>query len=190
MSRIDNILSFWFKDSTGATETNRKVWFIKNPEFDRAIELHFLEDYQQAADGKLDHWQETAEGCLALTLVLDQFPRNMFRGQPQSFATDAKALAIAQHAIHHGFDQTLPLIQRWFIYMPFMHSENLETQRHSVELFRQLADNPETQSCYPYAIKHLEVIERFRRFPHRNAILGRESTLEEIEFLKQPGSSF
>lgn len=190
MPDINDILAFWFEDPTGQTSTYRNVWFSKNETFDREVHDRFLEVYEQAETGMLTHWQETAQGCLALILVLDQFPRNMFRNQTEAFATDEKALACAQHAINRGFDQDLPLIQRWFVYLPFMHSESLEMQQQSVELFRQFADDPQTQSSYPYAIKHLEVIERFGRFPHRNAILGRESTPEETEFLQQPGSSF
>ncbi len=190
MAQIDEIIRFWFTEPDGTTGKNRKVWFTKDPEFDAIVRDRFLVAYQAAATGALDPWQESATGCLALILLLDQFPRNIFRGQPESFATDAKALAVAQGAIFQGFDQALPLIQRWFVYMPFMHSEDLAIQRQSVELFRQFTEDPETQSSYPYAIKHLEVIERFGRFPHRNAILGRENTPEETEFLKQPGSSF
>lgn len=190
MAQTDEILHFWFTEPDGSTGKNRKVWFTKDPEFDAIVRDRFLPTYQQAAIGALDHWQESATGCLALILLLDQFPRNLFRGQPESFATDEKALAVAQGAIAQSFDQTLPLIQRWFVYMPFMHSEDLEIQQQSVELFRQFADDPETQSSYPFAIRHRDVIQRFGRFPHRNIILGRENTPEETEFLKQPGSSF
>ncbi len=189
MAEINEILHFWFTDPDGTVGKNRKVWFSKDPEFDAAVRDRFLAAYHQAAAGELDSWQQTASGCLALILLLDQFPRNMFRGQPASFATDEKALAVAHGAIAQGFDRTLPLIQRWFVYLPFMHSEDLDIQRQSVELFRQFAEDPETQSSYPYAIKHLEVIQRFGRFPHRNVILGRENTPQETEFLKQPGSS-
>lgn len=190
LSSIDDILTFWFEDPTGLKAKNRKVWFSKDPAFDQEIRDRFLAIYKQAAAGQLEHWQETAPGTLALILVLDQFPRNLFRGTPQAFATDAKALSLAQAAIARGFDQALPPIQRWFVYLPLMHSEDLEIQHQCVEVFRQFEHDPEVQSAYPYAIKHLEVIERFGRFPHRNVILGRQNTLEETEFLKQPGSSF
>jgi uncharacterized protein (DUF924 family) len=189
-SRIDEILSFWFEEPDGTAGKSRKVWFVKNPDFDAEIRTRFLVDYEQAAAGSLDSWQNSAPGSLALILLLDQFPRNLFRGTPQAFATDGKALVVAQAAIARGFDQALPPIQRTFIYMPFMHSENLEIQHRSVELFRPLAEDPETRNSYVYAIKHLEVIQRFGRFPHRNAILDRANILEETEFLKQPGSSF
>jgi uncharacterized protein (DUF924 family) len=127
---------------------------------------------------------------LALILVLDQFPRNLFRGELRSFETDEKALTLTQSAIAQSWDQALPLIQRWFVYLPLMHSENLEIQCQSVEMFRQFEHDPDTQNSYPYAIRHLEVIKRFGRFPHRNAVLQRQNTPEETEFLKQPGSSF
>ncbi|MBF2027613.1 MAG: DUF924 domain-containing protein [Oscillatoriales cyanobacterium C42_A2020_001] len=189
-SQIDDILTFWFVDPTGLATKNRKAWFSKDLAFDQEIRDRFLAVYEQAAAGQLDHWQETASGVLALILLLDQFPRNLFRGMPQAFATDAKAVSLAQAAIARGLDQAMPPIQRWFVYLPLMHSEDLEVQHQSVEVFRQFEHDPEVQSSYPYALKHLEVIQRFGRFPHRNAILGRKSTPEETEFLKQPGSSF
>jgi uncharacterized protein (DUF924 family) len=170
---------------------SRKVWFAKQPDFDQAIHQQFLSVYGQAAQGQLDAWQETATGSLALILLLDQFPRHLFRGQPQSFATDEQARAIARAAIAYGLDQQLPPIQTWFLYMPWQHSENLEDQLQSVKLFQALAAaDPQLESAYQYAVKHWRVIRQFGRFPHRNTILGRESTPEEVEFLKQPGSSF
>jgi uncharacterized protein (DUF924 family) len=190
MTQIEAVLTFWFQDPTGQTAISRQEWFAKNPDFDQAIRDRFLPLYEQAAAGQLADWQETAHGTLALILVLDQFPRNLFRGDPRSFATDAQALALTQQAISRGFDQALPLIQRWFVYLPLMHSEDLAMQDQSVQVFRQFEHDPETQSSYPYAIKHREVIQRFGRFPHRNAVLGRENTPEETAFLQQPGSSF
>jgi uncharacterized protein (DUF924 family) len=114
----------------------------------------------------------------------------LFRGTSQAFATDAQALYIAEHAVRKGYDRQLLICQRWFVYLPFEHSEELERQRQSVELFRQLGHNPDNADVIGYAIRHLEIIERFGRFPHRNEILGRTTTYEEAEFLKQPGSSF
>lgn len=189
MSSVDEILDFWFGNAQESDYGKaRKVWFIKDPEFDQQVRTRFQATYQEA--GKMDSWQQSPQGCVALVLLLDQFPRNMFRGEPGAFATDSQALSVAQQAIAHNLDQQLPPLQRWFLYIPFMHSENLKHQRQSVELFRQLRDVAETASAFPYAVKHLEVIERFGRFPHRNPILGRVSTPAEIEFLKQPGSSF
>lgn len=192
MPQIEDIIRFWFDRSPheSGTGSYRKVWFSKDPAFDQEIETRFRSVYEQAAAGELDHWQETATGSLALILLLDQFPRNLFRGQPRAFATDHKALTIARHAIDQGLAQTLPPIQRWFVYLPFMHSEDLEHQNQCVELFETLRDNPEIESAYTYALKHRDVIERFGRFPHRNQFLGRGTTPEEAEFLKQPGSSF
>ncbi|MBD2018761.1 DUF924 domain-containing protein [Leptolyngbya sp. FACHB-36] len=192
MTRPTDVVHFWFNrlPSESGTGNTRRVWFSKDPDFDHQILMRFQDVYQQAASGAIDDWQTTAEGSLALILVLDQFPRNMFRGQPQAFATDAKAQAAAIVAIQSGQSQELPPVKRWFVYLPLMHSENLEHQRQCVELFHALRDDPDVKSAYPYAIKHLNVIEQFGRFPHRNAILGRDTTPEEAEFLKQPGSSF
>ena len=191
MIKVDRILNFWFgrEDETDYGK-RRVIWFAKDPEFDRKIQICFQEDYKQAAAGKLDHWKESPKSCLALLLLLDQFPRNMFRGTPQAFTTDSQALCVAEHAIAKGFDQELLMVQRWFIYLPFQHSEDINRQRQSVELFRQLGDDPRNVDAIYYTIRHLEIIERFGRFPHRNEILGRATTSEEAEFLKQPGSSF
>lgn len=191
MSQTDEILEFWFgKPDDLEYGKPRKIWFIKNSDFDQEVRSRFLNDYQQAAAGQLDDWKTTPQGCLALIILLDQFPRNMFRGQPQAFASDSQALAYAQYAVNQGFDQELLPIQRWFVYMPFEHSEYLNHQRQCVELFSTLKEYPECTSGVDYAYRHLRVIERFGRFPHRNEILGRETTPEEAEFLKQPGSSF
>jgi uncharacterized protein (DUF924 family) len=193
MSRVNEILDFWFGRPQGNEAEygkRRAVWFVKNPEFDQEIQTRFRADYEEAAAGKLDDWKESPQGCLALILLFDQFPRNMFRGDPQTFATDSQALSVAQHAIAQSFDQELIPVQRWFMYLPFEHSENLEHQYRAVELFRQLGDDPDSLDVLSYAIRHRDVIERFGRFPHRNKILGRPSTPEEAEFLKQPGSSF
>lgn len=180
------VLSFWF----GETLEMRKAWFIKDLAFDAEIRRRFLPLYEQAAADRLDAWMESAEPCVALIIVLDQFPRNMFRGTPRSFATDPKALKIAKWAIAQGFDQQLPPMQRFFFYLPLEHSENLDDQTESVRLYEQLRNIPELAETYDYAIRHRNIIERFGRFPHRNLMLDRPSTPEEVEFLKQPGSSF
>ena len=191
MSQAKEILNFWFgKPDEAIYGKSRKVWFIKNPEFDQEVRSRFLQVYQKAAAGELDSWKESLQGCLALIILLDQFPRNMFRKQPQAFATDSQALAYAKHAVAQGFDKELLPIQRQFIYLPFEHSENLCDQHQCIELFSTLIDYPECVSGVDYAHRHFQVMERFGRFPHRNEILGRESTPEEVEFLKQPGSSF
>lgn len=191
MSQANEILEFWFgKPDDEDYGKSRKEWFTKNPKFDQEVRSRFFSDYQKAAVGELDDWQETALGCLALMILLDQFPRNMFRGQPQAFATDSQALAYAKRAVEKGLDQELLPIQRQFIYLPFEHSENIVDQRQCVELFSTLKDYPECALGVDYAYRHIKVIERFGRFPHRNEILGRETTPEEAEFLQQPGSSF
>lgn len=191
MSQAKEILDFWFgnPDQPGFGKP-RDFWFKKTPEFDEELRTRFLKDYQKAAGGYLDEWIDLPETCLALILLLDQFPRNMFRGTPEAFATDWEALSAAQQAVAQGFDEKLLPVQRWFIYLPFEHSENLDHQRQAVKLFQQLSDDPDSASCIDYAIRHKTVIERFGRFPHRNEILGRSSTPEEKEYLKQKGSSF
>ena len=191
MLKVTAILAFWFGSPQDSDYGKpRKVWFQKNSEFDEQIRSHFLADYELAAQGKLNHWKASSESCLALILLLDQFPRNLFRGETKAFATDTQALELAKYAVSQGFDRQLLPVQRWFIYLPFEHSENLADQEKSVELTHKLSDDPDSKSSIDYAIRHREVIKKFGRFPHRNSILRRESTPEEQEFLKQPGSSF
>ena len=191
MTQTNQILEFWFgKPDDEDYGKYHKAWFIKNLEFDKEVRSRFLQVYQQAAAGELDNSKTSSQSCLALIILLDQFPRNMFRGQPQTFATDSLALAYARYAVDRGFDKELLPIQRQFIYLPFEHSENLGDQHQCIELFSTLKDYPECASGVDYAYRHFQVIERFGRFPHRNQILGRESTPEEAEFLQQPGSSF
>ncbi|NJK39189.1 MAG: DUF924 domain-containing protein [Oscillatoriales cyanobacterium RM2_1_1] len=191
MVNAEAILSFWFGEPESPEfDTARKVWFIKNPDFDGEIRDRFLLTYQQAAQGELTPWQTQPQTCLALILLLDQFPRNLFRGQPRAFATDVQALNIARFAVQQRFDQQFLPVQRAFFYLPFEHSESLADQVQCLELFGQLADFPEVASYIDYAERHYQVIQRFGRFPHRNSILGRVSTPEEIEFLQQPGSQF
>lgn len=191
MSQPNDILNFWFANPTQPEYGKpQKFWFEKQPEFDDELRTRFQQDYQQAATGHLEAWKNNPESCLALILLLDQFPRNMFRGTPQAFATDNQAVATAETAVNKSYDQQLLAVQRWFIYLPFEHSENIQHQQKAVNLFQQLSNDTESQSTVSYAIQHLEIIQRFGRFPHRNEILGRVSTTEEKEFLKQPGTSF
>ncbi|MBD2776707.1 DUF924 family protein [Iningainema tapete] len=191
MSQAKEILDFWFgnPDEPGFGKP-KAFWFKKTPELDEELRSRFLKDYQKAAGGYLDEWVDLPETCLALILLLDQFPRNMFRGTPEAYATDWEALSAAQQAVAQGFDKKMLPVQRWFIYLPFEHSENLEHQTKAVQLFQQLSNDPDSASTIDYAIRHQAVIERFGRFPHRNEILGRISTLEEKEYLNQKGSSF
>jgi uncharacterized protein (DUF924 family) len=185
MERVDEILQFWFGD--GSDPEHERRWFAQDAGFDQACRNGFLADHERAAGGELDNWKEEPSSALALILLLDQFPRNIFRGTPRSFATDPQALATAKDAIARGFDLALPPARRQFIYLPFQHSENLDDQHQSVRLFRKLAaEHPEMSGHIKYADHHFQVIRRFGRFPHRNAVLGRVSTTEEAEFLQRP----
>lgn len=178
----ERVLSFWFGD--GPVE-KREVWFRRDADFDAAIAARFSDVYAAAAAGDLDAMAETPRGCLALIVILDQFPRNLFRDDPRAFATDPKALALARAALARGFDASLETLERQFLCMPFQHSEDLQDQRRSVELFAGLG-----RETHDFALRHLEIVERFGRFPHRNAVLGRDTTAEEEAFLKEPNSSF
>ncbi len=191
MIRANEILDFWFGSQQEADYGKpRKAWFAKEPEFDEEIRKRFLTDYEKAAGGYLDEWKDSPSSCLALILLLDQFPRNIFRETPQAFATDWEALSTAHQAIAQGYDKQLLNVQRWFVYLPFEHSENIEHQRQSVKLFQKLSSDKDSASAIESAMRHRSVIERFGRFPHRNIILGRPSTPEEKEFLKQSGARF
>ncbi|MEB3230694.1 MAG: DUF924 family protein [Leptolyngbyaceae bacterium] len=188
------ILEFWFGCPMGHEPSyaqQRNLWFRKDERTDHQIQHQFSHIYTQIVQGSRQSWLATAHGSLAMVIVLDQFPRNMFRGTPQAFATDGQALAVAERAIAQNFDQPLFPAQRLFFYLPCEHSETQQHQRQSVALFQALAQqSEELHDAYDYALKHQVVIEQFGRFPHRNAILGRPSTPEEIQFLQQPGSSF
>jgi len=184
MGRVEEILEFWFGASANARRERARVWFVPDPVFDQACTAGFLADHERAAAGELDDWKDEPRSLLALTLLLDQFPRNIFRGTARAFATDRQALALAKDAVAREFDLALPPIQRVFLYLPFEHSENLNDQSESVRLFRQLAaQDPAMAGYLKYAEQHMEVIRRFGRFPHRNAILGRISTPEEAKFI-------
>ncbi|MFZ1327346.1 MAG: DUF924 family protein [Candidatus Contendobacter sp.] len=173
-----DVLAFWFAPTT------RPLWFASTSEFDVALKDAFLATYRAAAAGQLQHWETTTDGALALVIALDQFPLNMFRGQPDSFATEDAARAAADCAITHGFDHMLPPDQRQFLYLPFMHSETLSDQERSVQFYQQ----PGLEDNLRFARHHHALIERFGRFPHRNAILGRISTPEELAYLASPGA--
>jgi len=184
---IEALLTFWF-GAPDAPEFGepKAFWFSSTPQDDHLIQTRFETLYHKAKQGDLDHWLEDPQATLALVLLMDQVPRNIFRGTPQAFGTDALALAFSKVGIEKHYDQQLPPIHRRFLYMPFMHSEDLETQRQSLNLFAQLTH----ESTLDYAKAHHDIIARFQRFPHRNAILGRLSTPEEVAFLKEPNSSF
>ncbi len=193
-SRIEHILTFWFGDSPVDSDIyrqRRKLWFGKQPNIDQEIREHFLADYQQARQGFYSDWQQSPDGCLALILLLDQFPRNMFRNSPRSYATDAFARSVTRNAIAQGFDCLLSPVQQAFLYLPLEHSECFEDQNQNVKLMAVVvAAAPELGNMYDYALRHRDVIQRFGRFPHRNAILERLNTPDETAFLQQPGSLF
>ena len=185
--RAADVLAFWFGEGTDCGRRH-KSWIEKQPDFDAAVAQRFLGRYEQLAARR--EWLDSARERLARILVLDQFPRNMFRGTARAFATDALALETARLAVQLGDDQMMLPVERLFLYLPFEHSEALEDQNRACQLTQPLAAFPETDDAYRYALAHRDVTRRFGRFPHRNSILGRESSAEELEFLKQPGSSF
>ena len=176
----DEVFSFWFK------ELNRKDWFEKNEALDEAMRRHFAPTHLSLARGELDVWRGSPQDRLAAVIVLDQFPRNLYRGTPLAFATDWLALREAKLAIEAGADLAVPPEQRGFVYQPIEHSENLAEQDRSVEHFALLGD----AEYLDYAERHRAVIRQFGRFPHRNAFLGRESTAAELEYLSRPGAGF
>ena len=171
-----SVLAFW-------RAAGPEKWFKKDTAFDEDIRAHFLETYDAAAAGKLSGWERTAEGALALTVVLDQFPRNMFRGDARTYAADPQARAVAKRALQHSFDQKVPLSDRQFFYLPFEHSEAMADQERSCALVAATGD----ADLLKWAQLHADIIRRFGRFPHRNAMLGRASTAEEQAFLDGGG---
>ncbi len=185
-----DVLEFWF------SERVRPLWFEKNSTFDDELRSRFGANVSAASVGDLDFWVRAADSSLALVLLLDQFPRNIHRGTPRPFASDARARTIAGTAVDRGFDRHTRPDRRFFFYLPFEHSEEAVDQARSVTLFRRWADEHDraererAHEQVKYALLHQKVISRFGRFPHRNAILGRDSTPEELGFLTEPGSSF
>ncbi len=185
------VLDFWFGPPDGAEYGRpRAVWFRKNPQFDALVGDRFGPLLATAARGELGDWSGSPESLLALIVVLDQFPRNIFRGKPQSFATDPAALAAANTMVERQWDWRLVPVMRMFAYLPFEHSERQTDQDRCVALMQRVLEDAQLADMPAWAIKHQAVIARFGRFPHRNAILGRQSTSDELEFLAQPGSSF
>jgi uncharacterized protein (DUF924 family) len=176
----EQVLTFWFE------ETSPKQWWAVDPDFDQAVRARFGGLLRQAGQGELYGWRAQPRGRLAEVIVLDQFPRNIHRGTAQAFALDPMALALAQEAVGGGHDRPLQPIERSFLLLPYMHSESASIHVEAERLYRAngLAEN------YEFELKHKAIIDRFGRYPHRNAILGRSSTAEELAFLAQPGSSF
>lgn len=179
-NKSSEIIKFWFE------ELNPKQWFISSEELDYRIYKQFGEIHEAAANGELEAWRQTPAESLAEIIILDQFSRNIYRGKPAAFKNDLGALVLAQEALSKGFPKKVETLKRSFFYMPFMHSESLKIHQTAVKLFNE----PGMEENFEYEIKHKQIIERFGRYPHRNEILGRNSTDEEIEFLSQPGSSF
>jgi uncharacterized protein (DUF924 family) len=183
----EQILAFWFGEIPG---NERPEWFRKDDSFDARIRERFGPAVEAALDGAYGDWDLTARGSLARVLLLDQFTRNAFRDTPRAFAGDPQALATAQNAIARGLDGELLPLERWFLYMPFQHSEDRSVQKQSIEVFSRLAAETGLAPPLDWARRHAAIIERFGRFPHRNAILGRVPTPEEEAFLRTPGSRF
>lgn len=175
------VIAFWF------AQGREEQWFGGGEAFDQAVREALLPAYQAASAGEYETWRDSPHGCLALCILLDQVPRNIFRGTPRAFATDAAALSVARHALEQGFESQLTQVERLFLYLPLEHSEDLGDQQDCVALTASLSENPEWLS---YAEAHRDIVARFGRFPHRNAVLGRENTAEEEAFLKGPNSSF
>ena len=182
-----DVLTFWFGQPPFAM---RDVWFHKDAAFDATIRTRFGETIAAARAGAFGGWCFDPRGALARVIVLDQFTRNAFRDTPDAFSGDARALATAEDAIAKGHDRVLEPIERWFLYMPFEHAESMDAQARSLALFGALAAETGLDSPLDWAQKHADVIRRFGRYPHRNALLGRASTPEEVAFLQTPGSGF
>jgi uncharacterized protein (DUF924 family) len=190
-AQLDAVNDFWLgaPDGAGAYE-RRAIWFKSTPEFDAELCDTFLAAHERAATGAFDDLATTPFHALAVLLLLDQFPRNAFRGNPRMYATDAKALELAERAVALGLDQRVHHVPRVFFFTPYEHAEDKDVQRRSLALIPHMADAPDFAGTKFYMERHAEIVLRFGRFPHRNAILGRESTPEEIAFLKEPHSSF
>jgi uncharacterized protein (DUF924 family) len=190
--RARDVLDCWF-GTPGSAEfgASRKQWFKRNAAFDAMLRTRFGALIDAGVAGELDDWEATPLGALALVIVLDQFSRNCYRRTARAFAADPAALLVAQRMVASGADRQLPgPYYRAFAYLPFSHGETMESQRESLRLFRQLDNEAIDPSYYRFAVRRAEVIERFGRYPYRNATLGRESTDEEREFLSRRGASF
>lgn len=180
-ARIGEVLTFCVE------RTPTDAWFRQDDRFDEEIGHRFEAPHLEAAAGALDHWRESPRGCVALCILLDQVPRNIYRGTPRAFATDPAAREVTRHALARGFDRALSDRERLFLYLPLEHSEDIADQEDCVRLMAELGEDP---GWAGFARRHRDIIARFGRFPHRNAVLGRPSSAEEIAFLRQPDSSF
>lgn len=190
MEDYQAVLDYWFGDGSDAARRQRTLWFAGSKRVDAEVRERFLPLVEHAERGEFDHWRNTPDSCLALIVLLDQFPLMIFRGEARGYRDGDLALPAARHLVKRNFDEGYTPSQRLFAYLPFEHSEDLADQEQALELFGKIRDLPGMATAYDYAVKHWEVIKRFGRFPHRNETFGRASTPDEIEFLKQPGSRF
>ncbi|MFA5059698.1 MAG: DUF924 family protein [Candidatus Omnitrophota bacterium] len=204
MERMNAILNFWFENISDETHIDKnkmpfKKWFMKDKNFDAQIKKEFEPDLGLVKSGGYKMWEKSSRGRLALIILCDQLSRNMYRDSSRMFETDPLALELSLRSVNDRSDEELRLIERVFLYMPFQHAEDLKIQEISLKVFSELVQevrikNPGNVSYYEYTLqfakRHFDIIKRFNRFPHRNKILGRASTLEEQEFLKNPGSGF
>ena len=186
-SLAPEVLTFWFGEGAEYGKAHKR-WFEKDPALDDTIRRRFSDLHRQQAVSR--EWLQEPRKCLARIIVLDQFPRHLYRGTARAFCTDALALEAAKQLVDERWDRALLPVERQFAYLPFEHSESLEDQERACTLCEALNEFPETADAHRYALAHRDIIRRFGRFPHRNTALGRPSTPEEIEFLKQPGSGF
>ncbi len=190
-ARAKALVDFWFGvEGDPLRERHREIWFEKKEKFDASLRERFSADHELAVKGALDNWELSPAGALALLLLLDQIPRNIFRGSSRAYASDEKAREVADRAIRRGFDLEVPPAWRIFFYLPFVHSEDLADQRRALLLFAALPAGPERSKEPSPVERHALIIARFGRFPHRNAVLGRVSTADEVAFLTEPHSSF
>lgn len=199
MESPETICEFWFgtdQDDSDVIQQRSKLWWSKNPDVDTEIKARFSSYLAKATNGELEGWKQTPLGILALILLTDQFSRNMYRDTAEAFAYDAIARTLCKQSLKEETDQSLRPIQRVFFYMPLEHSESLADQEHCIQLFQRLAAESAPRSkdrferYIDFAVRHRNIIDRFGRFPHRNTLLNRASTPDELEFLKTPGSSF
>jgi uncharacterized protein (DUF924 family) len=187
-SLAPEVLKFWFGEGEDYGKVHKR-WFEKDPAFDRVVTNRFQKFHEEMLEGN-HQWLDHPRDCLARIIVLDQFPRHIYRSTARAFSSDGLALEAAKHLVTKGWDRDLLPVERMFAYLPYEHSEAIKDQDRACELCEPLKAFPETVEAHRYALAHRDIIRRFGRFPHRNALLGRASTAEEIKFLQEPGSSF
>ena len=189
--RAELLLDFWFgSESAAERDRLRDIWFQASADFDAALAERFRDDYERAAAAVYAEWREAPQSSLALVLLLDQLPRNLFRNSPQAYATDRAAFEVAREAVARSYNQAVVWVRRCFFYLPFEHSESLADQETAIRLYATLPEHPDKAAFVEAAHQHRAVIARFGRFPHRNRVLARSDTPEEREFLQEPGPAF